>query len=45
MPLKEGYSQKVISENVKELMATGKYTHSQAIAIALEEARKWKPKK
>lgn len=38
MPLKEGSSDDVISENIKELMNTGKYPHDQAIAIAYSKA-------
>ncbi len=47
MPLKKGSSQKVISENIKELensktKAGLKRTHAQNIAIAESEARKSK---
>lgn len=38
MPLKKGNSQKVISQNIKELMHGG-YNRSQAIAISLKKAR------
>lgn len=41
MPLKKGYSPKTIEENIKELIAAG-YPREQAIAIALEEAKKTK---
>ncbi len=39
MPLKQGKSQKVVSANVKELIATGR-KQSQAVAIALSQAHK-----
>lgn len=39
MPLKDGNSQEVISENIKKLMAEG-MPREQAIAVALEHARK-----
>lgn len=44
MPLKEGYSDKTIQENIKELMAAG-YPAKQAIAIALRQADEARKKK
>ncbi len=44
MALKKGSSQKTISENIKELQRSGR-PHRQAVAIALEEARKSEKKK
>jgi hypothetical protein len=44
MPLKKGKSKKVISENIKELMSTGKYPQKQSVAIAYSQARKTKRK-
>ena len=41
MPLKKGDSKKVISENMKEMMATGR-PKKQVIAIVLSVAKKKK---
>lgn len=44
MPLKSGSSKKVISENIKKEMHSGK-SQNQAIAIAVDKARKSNKKK
>lgn len=44
MPLKHGSSDKVVSENIKEMVAAG-HPQKQAVAAALEMARKAEKRK
>jgi hypothetical protein len=39
MPLHKGKSKKIIGENISEMQASG-HPHAQAVAAALNEARK-----
>lgn len=43
MPLKSGKSSKVVSENIKELMRSGR-PQKQAVAIALKKKKESKKK-
>ena len=43
MPLLNGNSRSVIAENIRELKKTGR-SEDQAVAIAMKEAKKTKPK-
>lgn len=43
MPLKKGKSKKVVSENISELVHSGR-PQKQAVAIAMKEARKKRKK-
>lgn len=38
MPLEKGSSDETVSQNIRELMHTGKYTQEQAVAIAMKQA-------
>lgn len=44
MPLKKGKSKAIISENIREMMASG-HPQKQAVAASLSEARGGKKKK
>jgi len=43
MPLKHGSSQKVISQNIREMIKSG-HPKAQAVAAAMRQAGKSKPK-
>lgn len=42
MPLIKSGSKQAVSKNIKELKSTGKYPQKQAVAIALDTARRAK---
>lgn len=44
MPLKKGFSKKTISENIRTEMREGHKPQKQAVAIALDVARRSKSK-
>lgn len=44
MPLKKGSSKKVVSENISELVHSGR-PQKQAVAIALSESRRYRKRK
>jgi len=44
MPLQKGHSRKTVSDNIRELKASGK-PQKQAVAIALSNARKPRKRK
>lgn len=45
MPLKPGTGKKTLSDNIRELMGTGKYPPKQAAAIAYSKQRESRKKK